>query len=996
MITCHGLSMETGSHTTLGGRPMLKTIIAMVLLLTAPLAAQEVNTSQLSENGWFSDDTRADGSGSEAAGTNLISDTLTDDPEAGGSGSSTHDADILGQIIMGLAPGTVPSGTHAGSAHLLIDAIGGAAGKSQISHRKDDGTGHGPGSAFGPGFTAEYSWMGDGTVSVTTSLKFGIKTADFGSTGVSSRTGENVWDKVLIYEPGNLNGGTSDALWHTETVDFTTGKWWFFDRTVGASIIGTPMTLSDMSTDLTPFSGAKTPADVYALITAAGAHITSVQFGIGSGNAGGSVYVNQLETNAYRSGMTTTFGCGDYDQGFEVDDIGWNVFGAGFASTRVPSGTDGVTSASGSWHEKTTEAAAGNWGGYGGNCGCASGSCALAPFPTGGYRTSIDIYLDVGAGYANDTRFDFSSAINDAAGSHRRDFIFNAAFLDTTEVVSVGAGLDRFVVAASNNTLGFPQGGVDPVAITATGWYTFGHRFYDSGGGILACDFSVVDTAGDTVAQWTRSDASDIIGSTVGGNRYAWFAANQFPALHFDNARRLPGADTGELVLSAPDCQDDAFPGGGSLAGTQIAVDLSMTLDGAASGFAAFIDYDVGTLSYRGDLSTYSPSPFSLHIGSILQADDGTLEIDGSVGFFDPPTLSGATLATLVFDVVAECGVGLPISFETGGAFPSELSNLGDPLPTTLVEPAPFTLDDTPPVLTACPADITQAADAGSCTGAVVTYTAPTATDNCDPSPAVVCSPASGSTFPVGTTTVTCTATDACGNTDTCMFDVTVTPTNLVDVVVELTDSVATTRCIHFATNVCGVFADADLVFSGGLPATAVATVEIPCGVYTDLCAKDEQHTKWSPVPVPLSIVGSKYVAASTFVLDAGDTDNDGDVDINDVTLFLAQYGGFAASGGCPYDGVTKDGDFSNNGTILAEDYVPLSNNWLTSSSCPCAATYGPREQPETTVRVHDALTDRADLNRDGRVDVADVEVLEQRHGLSGALSKRMHESAGR
>ena len=38
------------------------------------------------------------------------------------------------------------------------------------------------------------------------------------------------------------------------------------------------------------------------------------------------------------------------------------------------------------------------------------------------------------------------------------------------------------------------------------------------------------------------------------------------------------------------------------------------------------------------------------------------------------------------------------------------------------------------------------------------------------------CTPASGSTFPVGTTTVTCTATDARQRTDSCAFTVTVTP----------------------------------------------------------------------------------------------------------------------------------------------------------------------------------------------------------------------------
>ena len=299
-------------------------LVAAFALVASGGVAQEVNTSALSENGWYSDDTRADGTGTESAGTNLISDTLTDDPEATASGTSAHDADIQAQIAFGDAIGAEPAGTFGGAVHLQIGASG--SGKSQISHRKDDGTGHGPGSGLDSGFTAEYSWMGDGTSTVTASLKFGIKTADFGSTGVSSRTGENVWDKVLIYEPGNLNGNTSDGLWHTETIDHTTGKWWFFDRTVGASIIGTPQTLATMSTNVTPFSGAKTPADVYALITAPGAHITSVQFGIGSGNAGGSVYVNEMTTSVYRAGMTTTFGTpSPYDQDITPDVL----FGSG-------------------------------------------------------------------------------------------------------------------------------------------------------------------------------------------------------------------------------------------------------------------------------------------------------------------------------------------------------------------------------------------------------------------------------------------------------------------------------------------------------------------------------------------------------------------------------------------------------------------------------------------------------------------------------------------
>jgi hypothetical protein len=86
------------------------------------------------------------------------------------------------------------------------------------------------------------------------------------------------------------------------------------------------------------------------------------------------------------------------------------------------------------------------------------------------------------------------------------------------------------------------------------------------------------------------------------------------------------------------------------------------------------------------------------------------------------------------------------------------------------------TVRDTTPPSVGSPASIT--AEATSAAGAVVTYTTPTATDTVGPaSPAVSCSPASGSTFPLGTTTVTCSATDTAGNTGSSTFTITVQDT---------------------------------------------------------------------------------------------------------------------------------------------------------------------------------------------------------------------------
>src|SRR5262249_36253915 len=67
--------------------------------------------------------------------------------------------------------------------------------------------------------------------------------------------------------------------------------------------------------------------------------------------------------------------------------------------------------------------------------------------------------------------------------------------------------------------------------------------------------------------------------------------------------------------------------------------------------------------------------------------------------------------------------------------------------------------------------------EATSPNGAVVTYTNPVATDIVDGAVAVTCTPPSGSTFALGTTTVTCSSTAAHGNTASAPFEVKVVDT---------------------------------------------------------------------------------------------------------------------------------------------------------------------------------------------------------------------------
>jgi len=90
-----------------------------------------------------------------------------------------------------------------------------------------------------------------------------------------------------------------------------------------------------------------------------------------------------------------------------------------------------------------------------------------------------------------------------------------------------------------------------------------------------------------------------------------------------------------------------------------------------------------------------------------------------------------------------------------------------------------------PPTLT-CPANIIASESPRRSGSAVVAFPPPVAIDLCDPTPQVTCVPASGASFAVGTTTVTCTLRDRVNNHAECAFTIRVIPfilvtTNLAD-----------------------------------------------------------------------------------------------------------------------------------------------------------------------------------------------------------------------
>ncbi len=97
-------------------------------------------------------------------------------------------------------------------------------------------------------------------------------------------------------------------------------------------------------------------------------------------------------------------------------------------------------------------------------------------------------------------------------------------------------------------------------------------------------------------------------------------------------------------------------------------------------------------------------------------------------------------------------------------------------------------VDNTPPTIT-CPSNISTQVLPGVTTAAV-NFPLPVASDTCSTA-SVVCVPPSGTSFPLGTNTVTCTATDAANNQSVCTFHVMVNsvPVALCHDVTKLVDT---------------------------------------------------------------------------------------------------------------------------------------------------------------------------------------------------------------
>ncbi|MBI5914487.1 MAG: HYR domain-containing protein [Bacteroidetes bacterium] len=213
-----------------------------------------------------------------------------------------------------------------------------------------------------------------------------------------------------------------------------------------------------------------------------------------------------------------------------------------------------------------------------------------------------------------------------------------------------------------------------------------------------------------------------------------------------------------------------------------VSVDVSVTnfIDITSAQFA--ITWDIDVIAFTS-VSNNMPSSA---LFNTTNAATGTLlfswfDAIPPLGFTPPgPPVGSMVMFTINFNVVGDYSPDpdnfTNIPFGSAPGFPMEITNTSGIIPNGLIvlNPGSVTIDDTTDPVITCPANITVTAATGQ-NFAVVSYPAPVVTDNCGTA-TTTSAPASGSSFPVGTTTVNCTATDPAGNSAACSFTVTVNP----------------------------------------------------------------------------------------------------------------------------------------------------------------------------------------------------------------------------
>jgi hypothetical protein len=302
------------------------------------------------------------------------------------------------------------------------------------------------------------------------------------------------------------------------------------------------------------------------------------------------------------------------------------------------------------------------------------------------------------------------------------------------------------------------------------------------------------------------------------------------------------------------------------------------------------------------------------------------------------PAGAAATFAATAGDLV-DGSVSVSYSRAPGSTFPvgstAVTVTATDRAGNTATSTFNVTVRDTTAPTLSCPADIVVAAAPGASTAAVNFN--PTASDAVS-NVSVTGSPASGSAFSVGTTTVNVTARDAAGNTSTCSFTVTVKSSSTVvvaPVAVQYSDAFTLQANVTSPAFPGQTPAGSVQFFVGGSPVgqaalmNGVASIQLPANMPAGSYTVTAQFTSTNPfylggASAPAALKVSRENAAAAYTGDAALLTAGPDVNTATVQLgahLTAEADGAAFAGDLSKATVTFE-LFKSNNTSATPDLV--------------------------------------------------------------------------
>ena len=400
------------------------------------------------------------------------------------------------------------------------------------------------------------------------------------------------------------------------------------------------------------------------------------------------------------------------------------------------------------------------------------------------------------------------------------------------------------------NVSGFQKNGIDVIdGNGATTGATDTTTLNVSGGSITGAG-STGAIAQNGIVLWDRGGGSvsgSINGTTISGFHYTPL---DIPGGDYATGVLTYGTNASATVTQSTLTDSDLSVVNATSAGT-----LSATNDwwGSASGpgtpsgvttIPYYLDAGMTALSNNADLTGIALSTGTLNPSFSASTVDYTVSVDYGV-------------SSISITPAANLGATTQVS---GG---SSLS-VGDNVKTIKVTSPDGTVknytvtvtrrpDTTSPVIAAHD-NIVVVSD----TATVVNYTAPDATDNVDATAPANCSPASGSTFDIGATTVTCTKTDAAGNSATPVtFTVTVNQPPATPPTTTTTTTTPTSSTTTTGSETTTITPTSVVVSQAATDQEATTPVVQPTQSGALSAAVSQPTTADGLQPEPVSVIGS-------------------------------------------------------------------------------------------------------------------------------------------